>query len=384
MGDNAWPMVPLREVVDPVQRTILVEPDSTYRTLGVKWWGEGAYERQTIDGSQTAAKTLNEVRENDLIINKIWVRHGSVAVVPPEVAKCCGSNEFPTFEFRKDLISPRWMHWYSKTADLWSKCDALSQGTSGKNRIRPEMFLTVTIPLPSLDEQNRIVSRIDRIAEMIGNAHKISRQLEIEYTSFLRSKFSRLVEDSPRVALSDIASLARRSVIPKPGQEYAELGVRSFGRGTFHKPPLDYMSVGTKKLFRIEPGDLVFSNVFAWEGAIAVAQPENVGRVGSHRFITYVPNPKHAVADFLCFYFLTPEGLERIGEASPGGAGRNRTLGLSKLAAIEVPLPSIDSQHAFVRHLKMIRRVSDSRESIKTDLTALLPSTLDRAFNGEL
>lgn len=384
MSSKAWPMVPLGEVVYPVHRTVNVEPDQAYRTLGVKWWGEGAYERQTIDGSQTAAKTLNEVRENDLVINKIWVRHGSVAVVSPEVAQCCGSNEFPTFEFREDRIVPRWMHWYSKTADLWSKCDALSQGTSGKNRIRPERFLTITIPLPPLDEQKRIVARIDRFAGMVRNAREISRRLVSEYTSLLRSKFSQAIENSRRVTLSDVASLARRSVSPKPGGEYAELGVRSFGKGTFHKPPLDYMSVGTKKLYRIEPGDLVFNNVFAWEGAIAVAQPQDDGRVGSHRFITYVPDPEQAIADFLCFYFLTPEGLERIGEASPGGAGRNRTLGLSKLAAIEVPVPCMDTQFAFVRQLKMIQKAAKSREAININLDAMLPAILDRAFKGEL
>jgi hypothetical protein len=70
----------------------------------------------------------------------------------------------------------------------------------------------------------------------------------------------------------------RDSVHPKKDREYPELGIRSFGKGTFHKP-LDYLSVGTKRLFRIEPGDLVFSNVFAWEGAIAVAQKDDEGRL---------------------------------------------------------------------------------------------------------
>lgn len=79
------------------------------------------------------------------------------------------------------------------------------------------------------------------------------------------------------------------------------------------------IAVVEAKLYRIEPGDLVFNNVFAWEGAIAVAQPEDAGRFGSHRFITCVPRTGTATADFLCFYFLTPEGLEQIGEASPGG-----------------------------------------------------------------
>ena len=82
MSANGWPMVLLGEVAEPVVRGIAVVPGQTYRTLGVKWWGEGAYERDTIDGSQTAAKQLFEVHENDLIINKIWVRHGSMGLVP--------------------------------------------------------------------------------------------------------------------------------------------------------------------------------------------------------------------------------------------------------------------------------------------------------------
>lgn len=384
MSEPTWPMVALGEVANPVQRPVSVEPGRSYRTLGVKWWGEGAYERQTIDGSQTAAKTLNEVRKDDLIINKIWVRHGSVAVVSPEVASCCGSNEFPVFEFLRDRIEPRWMHWYSKTTDLWTKCDSLSQGTSGKNRIRPEKFLTVTIPLPSLDEQKRIVARIDRLAGMITGAQSLSEKLQGEYSGFLRSKFNHAVVNAQRVKLGAVASLARRSVVPRPGEEYAELGVRSFGKGTFHKPSIDYVSVGSKKLYEIHPGDLVFNNVFAWEGAIAVAQPHDEGRVGSHRFITYVPDPSLAIADFLCFYFLTPEGLERIGEASPGGAGRNRTLGLNKLAEIDVPIPDIEAQRKFVKTFNSIKCVLATHDAMKKDFGGLLPSILDRAFKGEL
>jgi type I restriction enzyme, S subunit len=66
-----FPLIPLSEIARPVVRPIPVVPGTSYRTIGVKWWGEGAYERETIDGSQTAAKTLSIVHEGDLIINKI-------------------------------------------------------------------------------------------------------------------------------------------------------------------------------------------------------------------------------------------------------------------------------------------------------------------------
>jgi type I restriction enzyme S subunit len=52
---------------------------------------------------------------------------------------------------------------------------------------------------------------------------------------------------------------------------YPEFGARSFGKGLFHKPTLSGADLDWQKLFRVHAGDLVISNIIAWEGAIAVA-----------------------------------------------------------------------------------------------------------------
>lgn len=124
-----------------------------------------------------------------------------------------------------------------------------------------------------------------------------------------------------------VAPLVRRPVEIDLAVTYPELGVRSFGKGTFHKPGLPGIEVGTKRLFRIEKDDLVFNIVFAWGGAVAVAKEDDDGRVGSHRFLTCVPDSSRASSQFLRYFFLTEDGLQQLGQASPGGAGRNRTLG---------------------------------------------------------
>jgi type I restriction enzyme, S subunit len=129
---------------------------------------------------------------------------------------------------------------------------------------------------------------------------------------------------------------------------------------------------------------LIFSNVFAWEGGIAVAKPIDKGRVGSHRFITCVPNVGVATAKYLCFYFLTQEGLEKIGIASPGGAGRNRTLGLQALANIEVPVPDYEKQLWFDDFLDKVNALRELQSASEEELSALMPSILDKAFKGEL
>jgi type I restriction enzyme S subunit len=119
-----WPMVKLGSIACEVHRPVSVVMGTKYRTIGVKWWGEGAYERQTIDGSATAAKSLSLVKSGDLIINKIWVRHGSTAIATGAVDGCAASNEFPTFELDQTQVHPRWIHWLTKTRWFWSQCDA--------------------------------------------------------------------------------------------------------------------------------------------------------------------------------------------------------------------------------------------------------------------
>lgn len=156
--------------------------------------------------------------------------------------------------------------------------------------------------------------------------------------------------------------------------------MRSFGRGTFHKPDLSGVDAGSKRLFRIECGDLLFNIVFAWEGAVAIAAACDHGRVGSHRFLTCVAQPDCVKATFLRYYFLRTEGLQKLGEASPGGAGRNRTLGLNALEALEVPVPALAVQDWFDRIQTTAELLRSRRTEALMELSKLMPAMLSRAF----
>ncbi len=324
---SRWPLAPLGAVLTPIERPEVPVPGLAYRQLGVRLWGEGAYERNAIDGGSTRYGKLSRFEANDVVINKIWARNGSVAVVPPALAGCYGSSEFPTFVPNEDSMAPRWIHWLTKTRDFWEECDEKSRGTSGKNRIRPERFLEILIPLPPLPEQQRALAWLEKVSAAISAAEKVRQETRSEARCLLASAFSRLVESTESFSLGYVAPITRRPVEVDPAHEYPELGVRSFGKGTFHKRAISGTEVGDKRLYRIEKGDLVLSNVFAWEGAVAVARPEDSGRYGSHRFITCVANPDMATPTFLWFYFMTDAGLARLGEASPGGGGPKSDTG---------------------------------------------------------
>jgi type I restriction enzyme S subunit len=156
----------------------------------------------------------------------------------------------------------------------------------------------------------------------------------------------------PMVALGKILQLQRRWLKPEPLSDYVEIGVRCFGRGVFRKPPVSGASLGDKRVLRIEPGDLVFMNVFAWEGAVAVAGPTETGTIGSHRFATYTPLEESCDPKFLQLYFQTKPGRELLGRVSPGSAGRNRTMNLAAFAAQEIPLPPLAEQRRIVARIE--------------------------------
>jgi type I restriction enzyme S subunit len=179
--------------------------------------------------------------------------------------------------------------------------------------------------------------------------------------------------------MGEVAPIVRRRIDIDPLNEYYELGIKSRGLGSFHKPPINGEKI-RKKLYLIKEGDVVFNNVFAWEGAVAVAKPEDDGRVGSHRFISCVPKKEVILPDFLFYYYTTFEGLRKLGKASPGGAGRNRTLGLKKLEKILVPVPDKEEQLFFVSIYKKVCIMKDLNYESIDILNKVSPSIINQEF----
>jgi type I restriction enzyme S subunit len=383
---NSWMLTKLSELLQPVSRPERVDPTKEYRLLGVRLDGAGPFHRETIQGSQSAATTLYEVKSGDFIYSRLFACRGAFGIVNSDLDGCYVSGEFPTFVpvFGKVNVNflKFWFRLPTTIREVVTNCSGSTPLT--RNRFKENFFLNLEIQLPLVEEQRRIVAKIDEVASKINEANELRSRINDTSRQLLQSAFSKVIANAKLSPMHEVAPITRRPVNVDLFSVYPELGIRSFGNGTFHKPPLSGAAVGGKKLFRIEPGNIVFNNVFAWEGAVAVAKAEDFGRFGSHRFITCLPKKGLATPEFLCFYFLTSKGLEKLGEASPGGAGRNRTLGLDALSKIEVPIPPIDQQLWFDSLQKKVESLKMHQEQTSTQLAALLPSILNKAFKGVL
>jgi type I restriction enzyme, S subunit len=334
-------------------------------------------------GAQASIKTV--FIKNDILFGKLRPYLRKYAIAPFD--GICTTEIFAIYPIKSD-VDGKFLYWLMQSDDVFSEIDSLSFGTK-MPRVTWNDISALQLKIPPLPEQNRIANVLMALNAKIQNISAQITATQALKQSLMQMLFKRGVGTkngrnrqapcSNPISFGKIAPIIRRPVDVVNSTTYPELGLRSFGKGTFHKPALTGEAVGGKRLFAIEPGDLLFSNVFAWEGAVAVVKPEDKGRFGSHRFISCNVDKSRANAWYLYRYFTTPDGIAKLQLASPGGAGRNKTLGLSALAAISIPLPSLAEQEKVVAIMEEV----DAKLAFLTKKQALY-QTLKRGLMQKL
>lgn len=136
--------------------------------------------------------------------------------------------------------------------------------------------------------------------------------------------------------------------------EYREIGIRSHGKGLFHKQKIAGSVLGNKRVFWVKPNCFIVNIVFAWEQAIAKTTEAELGFIASHRFPMYEPLVGKANVDFLVYFFKRKKGKNILELASPGGAGRNKTLGQKEFEKTKLIVPKVIEQQKIANFLTLV------------------------------
>jgi type I restriction enzyme S subunit len=375
--------VELGELLEKAEDTITVKPDQSYPNLGIYGQGRGSFTKPAISGASTSAEMLYRVRAGQFIYSRLFAFEGAYALVQPTHDGFFVSNEFPTFDVDRRRLLPDYLFAYFRRPTVWHALASQSTGLGNRRqRVHPNAVLAHRIPLPPVAEQQRLVTHLRAIEGRLVRAQELRKDQESEIQAALRSAFHRLEAHAEWKAMAEVAPLAWRQVTIDPEARYSEFGVRSFFKGIFLRRNVPGSTFSWQELYRLRAGDIVFSNIMAWEKAIAVAGPEHDGWVGNHRMLICEPRRDVVLPSCLQHYFMTNRGFATILQASPGTAARNKTLKADNLMAIQVPVPPMPQQLAFEALCQQVAQVRTARVTHAAEQTALLPSLLDRIFNS--
>lgn len=376
-----WPIVPLGEVMATHIDAVPTASLTTVNLAGVYGFGRGLFRRGQASPMETTYKSFHRLHAGDFVISSPKAWEGAVSRIPEELDGWYLSPVFPTFRADESRLDTRYLDWYCKRENVWRQLQGKAKGMGARREsVSPAQFLSIEVVLPPLTEQQAIVARLDALADKTRQLTAHLDAIEADADRLLAQQFRDAIANAPRRTMAEVAPLVRREVIIDPEASYTELGVRSFYKGTFHRRTVPGAEFTWQKMFRIEADDLIFSNIMAWEQAIALAKPDDHGCVGNHRMLTCLADRAQLLPSFLAYYFTTEDGFAKVYAASPGTAARNRTLVAGNLEAIEVPVPPLPAQQAFVDLQVAVSALKARYAAIREDNAALLPATLERLF----
>jgi len=396
-----WQRISFSEIFQAIRRPITINDNEIYKSVGVRWYGKGAFVRETQQGIDIARKQQWIIKSEDIVYNKLFAWKGAFAVADKEVDGCIVSDKFPTYRANLEIVDLRFVGYYFRTPELAQQAQNLSKGAAAisKLTLNPPQFWDLTIPLPPLNEQRRIAARIDELTAKIEEVRRLRRQTVEEAEMLLQSAMHR-----------QFKSLQERGTQRQPIVTFATV-LR--GRGPMYEEGSGKLAVNQKCVrwngvditcarevsdawiqslpsqYLLQENDLVVNST--GEGTIGracVVTPNAIGfPFDSHVLVVRAEKDK-ALPMFIAYFLRSPIGQRAIEDSKGAKTTKQTELGTTKLGDISIPVAPLPEQRRIVAYLDRIRRNVDALKQLQAETSAelegLLRSVLEKAFKGEL
>jgi type I restriction enzyme S subunit len=374
-------MVKLGEVLWHRKEFVTIDDLTTYKRPRVQLHVQGIVQRDEVPGALIKTKTQQVCRAGEFLVAEIDAKVGGFGIVPESLEGSIVSSHYFLFVVDETKLNLRFLDYFIRTPAFREQVAA--QGSTNYAAIRPAHVLGYEIPLPPLTEQRRVVTRIEELAAQIHEARTLRRQAAEEAEALLRSILTHDEQAKP-TPMRELVKLRPPDVPVRADETYQFAGVYCFGRGVFKGARKSGMDFAYPRLTRLRTGEFVYPKLMAWEGALGVVPPECDGCVVSTEFPVFEVNENLVLHEVLDTYFRTPSVWPEIAGESSGTNVRRRRLNPQDFLDYEMPLPSRETQITLRKVRSEVDALKRLQAETATELDALLPSILDRAFKGEL
>lgn len=159
---DSWKRIKYYNILTETHRSLKWDENELYDLISVRRRSGGVFHRESLYGYEIKTKNLRPALEGDFLISKMQIVHGASGVVPKQLSgmKISGSyialvakdpqelninyfnlwSQMPLF-YRQTFISSNGVHIEKMTFDL-------------------EIFMSLSMDLPPIEEQNKIVTII--------------------------------------------------------------------------------------------------------------------------------------------------------------------------------------------------------------------------------
>lgn len=393
-----WALTPLRKALKRVER---FEPRLDlvdYPFAGTYSYARGVFVSERKLGASFKLPKVQRIRAGDFVYCKIMAWEGAFGTVPMEADGCVMSGAFVAYEPVAPIIEPKFLDWYFRTPSNWQRVGRQSTGTNVRRQsLHPEQFEATEIPLPPIDEQRRIVARIEELAAKVEEARGLRSSTANEANHVWQRYAARLFSSSMPIkppSLDDVTHIVGGQSLPEMVAEPSEAG-------DVHLVKVSDMNRAGNETYIYSSALSLFTNSPLLRGIRllpngAVILPKRGGAIATNkkRILTCSaaldPNlmgifPRND-SDLSSSYLFA--WLKTIDLASMQDGTSVPQINKGDLAPLAFPLVPLIDQQRIVAELDALQAKVDAVKALQTEtaaeLDAMLPAILDKAFKGEL
>jgi hypothetical protein len=362
---SRWPEVALGEVLTQYREYIDVPEPREYPKLSVRLYGKGVVLDAPADGTTLKMKRHQLAKPGQVILSEIWGKKGAIGFVPPEGTGALCTSHFFLFDVDRSKLDPGWLQAIFTGNYLEPQLEARAFGTTGYASVRPRDLLALGMPLPPIEEQRRVVEKLNRLAYETATANVLRLRADADLLALRRVVYARAEQDAlrqgARAPLSSVIDSHDSGWSPQCEEDPAPAG--SWGVLKTTCVQWDGFRARANKALRlalvprpelaVHMGDVLITRAGPVNrvGVACVVPAEHPRLMLSDKIVRLVPVPD-VDPDFIVAMLGAPTAQEHLRQSKTGLAASQVNISRSRLLALRVPLPALDVQRRIAGSLR--------------------------------
>lgn len=395
---KAYPMMRIGDFLKRNKTTVSIEDDKTYKRVTIRVRNGGVVLRDEEMGENIGTKRQFLVSGGQFILSKIDARNGAMGIIPESLDGAIVTQDFIAFDIDESRINPQYLVLVSTTKQFINVCQRCSSGTTNRQRVDEAKFLNIKIPVPSLEEQDKLVAEYNKC---MSSANILLEKAKLEENNLNAYILTQLGIKLPEETISQkngnsnllsfvnykdvdkwdmwskvyyINNLLNKSIYPITKLGLCEFTVRRWRKnsdrfryiemrdidpvfGITNDTNLSTGNAPSRATQIVKSGDLIIGTTRPYLKRFAIVPEKYDQCICSSAFQVIKPSEKYNI-EFVYYFLQTKLAIIQFETYMTGAL--YPAINTSDLRQIKVPLPSLPIQNSIVRYANKKRQTVKS------------------------
>ena len=321
------------------------------------------------------AKIGEAIRLNRKVLNKV---------------PCCIDNNMMAFVPNK--VSFKYVYYWSHNVDFYK----YAKGSIVPS-IRKSELEKILLPVPSLDEQKRIVEIIESLFAKLDRSRIIAQKIVDDYQlrrgKLLHETFKgELIKcNSQKMTINSVCKSLIYGTSKKSDKSGKVIVIRM---GNLQGGEIDWSNLAYSndeeeiEKYHLSAGDVLFNRTNSAElvGKTSIYRGEYPAIYAGY-LIKLDYDPNIIIGDYLNYILNSPEAKDYCQRVKTNGVNQSN-INAKRIGAFEIPVPDLEEQREIVRHLDSLltkeKQTKELAEQTLQKIDLMKKTILARAFRGKL